>query len=234
MQDRKGLMERLGYHFQDASLLEHALTHPSYSNEKGDPKENSNQRLEFLGDAVLELCSSEFLFDRVPVMQEGEMTKLRASLVCEPTLAEAARRIRLSGEILLGRGEEREGIQHRDSVLSDTFEAVIGAMYLDGGMEPARRFVKDMVLSDVERAGLFRDAKTMLQEYCSQERKELVYRLVEESGPCHNPSFRVAAEIDGSRFGLAEGPSKKKAEQRAAYQALIKIKEDTGYVFKIY
>ena len=125
------LQEDIGYHFRDVSLLKHALTHPSYSNESGEPKEASNQRLEFLGDAVLELVSSVFLFNRRPVIQEGVMTKIRAALVCEPTLAEAARKVNLGDYIILGKGEAREGINRRDSVISDAFESVIGAMYLD-------------------------------------------------------------------------------------------------------
>ncbi len=231
--DLTKLEEDIGYHFQDRKLLQHALIHPSFSNENGDPKEASNQRLEFLGDAVLELISSVFLYERRPVLQEGDMTKVRAALVCEPTLAEAARRLHLGDYIVLGRGETREGINRRDSVLSDAFESVIGAMYLDGGMDPARKFVTELVLSDIENKSLYRDAKTVLQEYCSQNRLEMEYTLLEESGPCHDRFYRISVSVSGEEYGVGEGSSKKKGEQAAAYQALLRIKAETGHVFKI-
>lgn len=234
MRDLTALQASVGYYFQDESLLLHALTHPSFSNENGDPKEASNQRLEFLGDAVLELVSSLFLFQREPVLQEGVMTKLRASLVCEPTLAESARRLQLGDYIILGKGEGREGISQRDSVLSDTFEAVIGAIYLDGGMEPAQRFITEFVLSDIENKELYHDAKTMLQEYSSQNHRELRYALLTEEGPCHDRTYRIEVRLDEMVYGIGEGSSKKKAEQAAAYQALCRIKAETGNVFKIH
>lgn len=234
MRDLKQLQDALGYHFQDESLLQHALTHPSFSNENGDPKEASNQRLEFLGDAVLELVSSVFLFHREPVIQEGVMTKLRAALVCEPTLAESARRLKLGDYIILGKGEAREGINRRDSVLSDTFEAVIGAIYLDSGFEAAQSFITEFVLCDIENKELYRDAKTMLQEYSSQNRLELRYELLNEEGPCHDRTYRIEVLLDSQVYGSGEGSSKKKAEQAAAYQALLKIKAETGNVFKIH
>ena len=232
--DLEKLQEALGYHFNDVGLLKHALTHPSFSNENGEPKEASNQRLEFLGDAVLELISSVFLFNRKPVLQEGVMTKVRAALVCEPTLAEAARKVNLGDYIILGKGEARERINNRDSVISDAFEAVIGAMYLDGGFEQAQNFVNKLVLTDIESAGLFRDAKTVLQEYVSQNKMELEYRVIEESGPCHDRFYRVQAILNNREYGIGEGSSKKKGEQGAAYQTLKQIKAETGYVFKIY
>lgn len=228
------LQDAIGYRFKDVSLLKHALTHPSYSNESGEPKEASNQRLEFLGDAVLELISSVFLFHRRPILQEGVMTKVRAAMVCEPTLAEAARKVNLGDYIILGKGEAREGIQRRDSVISDAFESVIGAMYLDGGYAPAEQFVRRFVLCDIENAGLYRDAKTVLQEYISQHKMELEYQVIEESGPCHDRYFRVQALVNGEPYGIGEGSSKKKGEQGAAYQTLKRIKAETGYVFKIY
>ena len=232
--DLEKLQEALGYHFHDVGLLKHALKHPSFSNENGEPKEASNQRLEFLGDAVLELISSVFLFNRTPVLQEGVMTKVRAALVCEPTLAEAARKVNLGDYIILGKGEARERINTRDSVISDAFEAVIGAMYLDGGFEQAQNFVNKFVLTDIESAGLFRDAKTVLQEYVSQNKMELEYRVIEESGPCHDRFYRVQAILNNREYGIGEGSSKKKGEQGAAYQTLKQIKAETGYVFKIY
>ena len=232
--DLSPLMQSLGYHFKDEALLRHALIHPSFSNENGDPREASNQRLEFLGDAVLELSSSIFLYNVKPVMQEGAMTKIRASLVCELTLAIAARKLSLGKYIILGKGEQREGINLRDSVLSDAFEAVIGAIYLDGGYEAAKKFVTDTVLTDIENASLYHDAKTVLQEYCSREKIALVYNVLEETGPCHDRYYRIQAMLSGRQYGTGEGSSKKKAEQGAAYQTLLKIKADTGHVFKIY
>ena len=162
------------------------------------------------------------------------MTKIRAALVCEPTLAEAARKVNLGDYIILGKGEAREGINRRDSVISDAFESVIGAMYLDGGFAPAEKFVRRFVLCDIENAVLYRDAKTVLQEYVSQNKKSLEYRVIEESGPCHDRYYRVEAVIDGEAYGIGEGSSKKKGEQGAAYQTLKRIKAETGYVFKIY
>ena len=159
------LEERLEYHFQNRDLLQHALIHPSYSNEMGEAKEASNQRLEFLGDAVLELISSTVLYHRKPTMQEGLMTKLRAALVCEPALAAVAKALKLSEHIVLGKGEGREGIQYRDSVLSDTLEAIIGAIFLDSGIESAASFIKKNLLNDIEKKQLQMDAKAMLQEY---------------------------------------------------------------------
>lgn len=234
MKDLDKLQDMLGYHFRDASLLQHALTHPSYSNEMGEPREDSNQRLEFLGDAVLELSSSVFLYNSRPIVQEGVMTKVRAALVCEPTLAEAARKVHLGDYILLGRGEAQEEINERDSVISDAFESVIGAIYLDGGFRPADEFIRRLVLADVEKAGLYRDAKTVLQEYASQQRLDLKYQLLSESGPDHDRNYQVSVSLNDQEYGTGAGSSKKKAEQQAAFQALMRIKAETGHVFKIY
>ncbi len=225
----KRLEDALSYHFRDASLLKHALTHPSYSNENGMPKEASNQRLEFLGDAVLELASSSFLYSKEPVLQEGEMTRQRASLVCEASLAYAARNIRLYEYIVLGKGELREGIQMLDSVLSDAMEAVIGAIYLDGGFDEAEAFIRRGILSFVEKRELKKDAKTMLQEFLSREKKVPSYTLLEESGPDHDKFFRIAVMVSGICMGIGEGSSKKRAEQDAAGQALEKLKGESIY-----
>ena len=228
------LEERLEYHFQNRDLLQHALIHPSYSNEMGEAKEASNQRLEFLGDAVLELVSSTVLYHRKPAMQEGLMTKLRAALVCEPALAAVAKALKLSEHIVLGKGEGREGIQYRDSVLSDTLEAIIGAIYLDSGIESATSFVKKNLLNDIEKKQLQMDAKTMLQEYSTAKHLPLHYSLLEESGPFHDRFYRVMVYLGDTEYGMGEGSSKKKAEQNAAYFALERIKAETGDVFKIY
>lgn len=220
------LINAIGYCFQDASLLLHALTHSSYANEKHMPKEQNNQRLEFLGDAVLELASSEFLYHRYPDKSEGQLTRLRASLVCEPTLAECARSLCLEDYIMLGKGEGREGINYRDSVLSDTFEAVIGAIFLDGGFEAAKEFVIRTVLQDLENRQLFNDSKTYLQEYTSKHSLSLSYQVLEEKGPEHQKSFTLAVYLDGQEYGRGEGHSKKQAEQVAAYNALLKLKTE--------
>lgn len=222
------LIDSIGYRFQNASLLLHALTHSSYANEKHMPKEKNNQRLEFLGDAVLELVSSEYIYKHNPEMPEGQMTRLRASLVCEPTLAACARELSLEDYILLGKGEGREGINYKDSVLSDTFEAVIGAIYLDGGFEPAQRFIERRLLSDIENKQLFHDSKTLLQEYTSKQGLSLHYALLEEKGPEHQKSFVLAACISDEEYGRGEGHSKKQAEQIAAYNALLKIKAENS------
>lgn len=163
------LEERIGYSFKNKNLLKTALTHSSYSNEKKVGHFGCNERLEFLGDAVLELTSSEFLFLNYKDMPEGELTKLRASIVCEPTLALCAREISLGDYLMLGKGENMTGGRKRPSVVSDAFEAVIGAIYLDGGLEAARAFVYRFVMSDIETKKLFYDSKTILQEKVQQK-----------------------------------------------------------------
>ena len=162
------------------------------------------------------------------------MTKLRAALVCEPALAAVAKALKLSEHIVLGKGEGREGIQYRDSVLSDTLEAIIGAIYLDSGIESAASFVKRNLLNDIEKKQLQMDAKTMLQEYSTAQHLPLHYSLLEESGPFHDRFYRVMVYLGDMEYGMGEGSSKKKAEQNAAYFALEKIKAETGDVFKIY
>lgn len=162
--DIKELMKRIGYQFKDEQLLLHALTHSSYANEKHMKPFSDNERLEFLGDAVLEVVSSDFLFHNYPQLSEGDLSRLRASLVCEPTLAYCAKTFELGQFILLGKGEEMTGGRERKSVTSDAFEAVIGAIYLDGGMDPAREFILRFVLTDIEHKKLYHDCKTALQE----------------------------------------------------------------------
>ena len=164
MRELKELEKRIGYHFQNPELLEKALRHSSYANEHKMNRIECNERLEFLGDAVLELVSSEHLFAQFPQMPEGELTRLRASLVCEPTLAFCAREIELGSFLRLGKGEEMTGGRHRDSVTSDALESVIGAVYLDGGFANAKEFVLKYVLNDMEHKKLFFDSKTIFQE----------------------------------------------------------------------
>ena len=222
----KELERALGYRFQNLSLLQQAITHSSYSNEKNLGKLGCNERLEFLGDAVLEIVSSEFLFQKYPSLPEGELTKKRASMVCEPTLAMCARVFHLEKFLLLGRGEENTGGRKRDSVVSDALEAVIGAIYLDGGLESAKQFILNHVLNDMEHKHLFYDSKTILQEIVQENGKNPVsYHLVREEGPDHNKIFTVEVRIDQELLGIGQGHTKKAAEQAAAYQAVMALKK---------
>lgn len=216
------LEKRIGYHFSDPALLRQAVTHSSFTNEQKIRRTKNYERLEFLGDAVLELVSSEFLFQEHRYMSEGELTKKRASMVCEPSLAFCARDLELGRFILLGRGEEGSGGRTRDSIVSDVMEAVIGAIYLDGGMEPARAFINRFILSDLEDKQLFYDSKSSLQELIQGKlKKDFHYALLEETGPEHDKLFRVAIYMEETLLGTGEGRTKKAAEQQAAYQALL-------------
>ena len=215
---------KIGYHFQNRNYLRQALSHSSYANEMRLSKLANNERLEFLGDAVLELISSEYIFSTNERMHEGEMTKLRASLVCEPTLAMCAREIDLGNYILLGKGEIATGGATRDSILSDAFEAVIGGIYLGGGFTSAKEFIMKYVLDDIDSKKLFFDSKTILQEIVQADYKEpLQYKLLGESGPDHDKIFTVAAIVDGKELSQGTGKTKKAAEQAAAYQAILKL-----------
>lgn len=214
---------KIGYTFADPDLLVTALTHSSYSNEKRLKKYKCNERLEFLGDAVLELISSEYIFQQNQTRPEGVLTRIRASYVCEPTLALCAREIDLGKYILLGKGEDASGGRDRDSILSDALEATIGAIYLDGGLERAREYVNHFVLQDIEQKKLFYDSKTILQEMVQGKHRSLHYELLSESGPDHHKSFTVAVIIDGKQIASATDRTKKKAEQSAAYQAILKL-----------
>ena len=215
------LEDRIGYRFRNRYLLECALTHTSFANEQKIQTFKDYERIEFLGDAVLEMISSDFLFREYPEKKEGELTKLRASLVCEPALAYCARDLSLGAFIRLGRGEEASGGREKDSIISDVMEALIGAMYLDsGGIEAPRHFILTFILSDLEDKQLFYDSKSILQERAQQEGHDVRYEILEESGPGHQKKFRVAAVVDGRQCGVGEGRSKKAAEQQAAYDAL--------------
>jgi len=215
----KALENELGYTFQNPALLDRALTHSSYANERealGD-----NERLEFLGDSVLGFITAEYLFSEHKGVPEGELTRLRAYAVCEKSLDVYAREIGLGDYLLLGKGEERTGGRERASVLSDAFEAVIAAIYLDGGMEPAKKFVLRFVHPYVEAKPVFKDYKTMLQEVTQKNPGEtLEYVLVSESGPDHDKHFEVEVHLNSNVIGRGSGPSKKKAEQDAAREAL--------------
>ena len=214
----------IGYEFIHSGLLVQALTHSSYANERRMRKHSDNERLEFLGDAVLELVSSEFLFLENPKISEGELTKTRAGMVCEPSLAFCARDINLGNYLLLGRGEEATGGRERDSITSDAMEALIGAIYLDGGFTNAKEFIHRFILSDLEHKKLFFDSKTILQEIVQADMGESIsYRLVGEEGPDHNKSFHVEVCIGERCCGAGKGRTKKAAEQEAAYQAILKL-----------
>ena len=224
---RKELEEKIRYHFRNPKLMEKALTHSSYSNEHRLGRLENNERLEFLGDAVLEIVTSEFLYRTYPQKPEGELTKLRASMVCEQTLAFCARALDLGSYLLLGKGEDLTGGRERASVTSDAMEAMIGAVYLDGGFANAKEFVHHFVLNDIEHKQLFFDSKTILQEIVQGELEcEPVYELVGEEGPNHNKKFLVQVSIKGAEFGRGSGRTKKAAEQEAAYAAILKLKTE--------
>ena len=212
----------IGYTFKNKDLIQTALTHTTYANEHSSLMIKHNEKLEFLGDAVLELVSSEILFNEYPDLEEGDLTKLRASLVCEPTLSMDAKVIELGKYLLLGKGEDKTGGRERDSIVSDALEAVIGAIYLDGGLEEAYKFIAKYIMNDIENKKLFSDSKTLLQEkvFAENNNSILSYEIVKESGPDHNKSFEVVLKINGRIAGKGVGRSKKNAEQQAAYMAL--------------
>ena len=223
------LQKNIGYQFKQEMLLRQAMTHSSYAHEKNMKDLMDNERLEFLGDAVLEVVSSEFLFKNHPEMNEGQMTKLRASLVCEQSLATCARSLELGKFLLLGNGEDLTGGRERDSILSDAWEALIGAMYLDGGFTSAKEFILKHVLTDIEHKKLFYDSKTILQELIQNKyKKSLHYVLLSEDGPDHNKTFTVQAFMDEMPLLVGKGRTKKSAEQNAAYQSLLEFERSTS------
>ncbi|MBQ7636081.1 MAG: ribonuclease III [Lachnospiraceae bacterium] len=223
--DLTELQKNIGYTFKDISFLELALTHSSVVHERMVNKGESNERIEFLGDAVLELVSSEYLYKRFPDYPEGQMTKLRASLVCEPSLANDAKEIKLSDFIILGFGENKSGGRYRDSIVSDAFEAVIGAIFLDGGFEEAKKFILRFVLNDIENKALFHDSKSLLQEFVQNKMKKSVqYKILSETGPDHDKFFVSQVFLDEEPMETGEGRSKKAAEQQAAYKTYLKLK----------
>ena len=221
------LQERIGYRFKNKNLLRQALTHSSYANEKHMSKLSDNERLEFLGDAVLEIVSSEFLFQNYPKMPEGDLTKLRASIVCEPTLALCTKEMDLGKYLFLGKGEDMTGGRKRKSILSDALEALIGSIYLDGGFASAKEFILRFILTGIEHKQLFYDSKTILQEIVQAEfKEELSYRIIAETGPDHDKLFEVEALIGEQVIGTGEGRTKKSAEQEAAYHGILKLREN--------
>lgn len=213
---------RIGYHFSDPALLRRALTHSSFANE-GKKKGKHNERLEFLGDSVLSVVVAEHLFTTYHQIPEGELTKLRASLVCEKALDVFAAKIELGKYLYLGHGEEMTGGRTRPSIIADAFEAVIAAIYLDGGLEAARRFVLGFIPEDLDinKPNPLSDYKTALQEVIQQNREEKVsYELTGEKGPDHAKIFTVEVRLNSNVIGAGEGSSKKQAEQNAAREAL--------------
>lgn len=215
---------KINYKYNDIKLLRNALTHSSYANEKRLNKLDNNERLEFLGDAVLELVTSEYLFKKNRKMPEGDLTKLRARLVCEQTLAQCAKDIQLGDYLLLGKGEAATGGRERLSILSDALEAIIGSIYLDGGFTNAKEFISKYILADVSNKELFFDSKTILQEIVQSEYKgQLTYELIKEEGPDHNKQFTVVALVHDKELGIGVGKTKKAAEQEAAYQSILKM-----------
>ncbi|MBQ2286794.1 MAG: ribonuclease III [Clostridia bacterium] len=223
-----GLEEKLGYKFKNIDLLKNALTHSSYANEVRSGF-SSNERLEFLGDSVLSIVVSDYIYKHYPNMPEGELTKLRASLVCEKSLCTFSRELNLGDYLMLGKGEEKGGGRERDSILADAFEAVLAAIYLDGGMEPARRHVMNFVLRELQHTDdeVFKDYKTALQEIIQRNPEETVsYILTGESGPDHDKEFTVEVRLNSNVIGKGTGKNKKRAEQMAAKEALMLMGEE--------
>ena len=213
---------KIRYYFNDKELLIEALSHSSYANEKRKGR-NSNERLEFLGDSVLSIVVSQYLFEHFTHLPEGELTKIRASLVCEKSLYEFAKQIDLGEHILLGKGEENTGGRERVSILGDAFEAVIAAVFLDGGLEAAKRHILKFIPKDIDdrKPVSFSDHKTILQEIIQKNPEEKVeYKLVGQSGPDHNKAFKVQVRLNSNVIGTGIGRSKKEAEQMAAKEAL--------------
>ena len=222
----KELEKKLQYEFHDKNLFSQALTHSSYANEHRLDHSRCNERLEFLGDAVLEIVTSDFLYHKYDALPEGDLTKIRASIVCEPTLAYCAGDIRLGEYLLLGKGEEATGGRAGNTVVSDAMEALIGAIYLDGGFTNAKEFIHRFILTDLENKKLFYDSKTILQEIVQADMEEgISYHLIKEEGPDHNKSFTVEVKIGETVYGTGSGRTKKAAEQEAAYKAILKLKK---------
>ncbi len=218
------LEEKLGYHFRDRGLLEHAMTHSSYANEHRTTGLTSNERLEFLGDSVLGVVVADYLFQKHPDMPEGELTRTRAALVCEGSLHEVAQSLGLGRYLRLGKGEDAGGGRKRPSILADATEAMLAAVYLDGGMEAVRPIIRALILDKEREKAADRDYKTALQELVQRTPGAAVsYRLVRESGPDHCRSFEMEASVDGRVIGTGAGRTKKEAEQMAAKAALGKL-----------
>ena len=218
----KELEAAIGYKFKNIALLQNALAHSSYANERWHNSLMSNERLEFLGDSILGMCVAEYLYCTFPDRPEGELTRMRADMVCEQTLANVAGRIGLGNHLLLGKGEEQGGGRTRNSILADAVESVIAASFLDGGMSAAKQFIQKFILVEVPVKKLHNvDYKTSLQELVQQKKNQVLsYALVGESGPDHDKHFEVEVSLNGKVVGLGSGSSKKRAEQDAARVAI--------------
>ena len=224
----KSLEEKIGHTFENPSLLENALTHSSYANEHRGKSLPSNERLEFLGDSILGLVVADHLFRNYPDLPEGDLTRIRASLVCESSLVEVAKALELGKHLKLGRGEESGGGRERPSILADAVEAVLAAVYLDSGIGQARKLINRLVLSqNWEAHTASRDYKTALQELVQRESGQVLsYHLTGESGPDHAKTFQMEVQRNGQRLGTGTGRSKKEAEQAAARAALQALEGD--------
>ena len=221
----KDLEEAIGYRFGNIALLQNALTHSSYANERWHNSLLSNERLEFLGDSILGMLVADYLYRTFPDRPEGELTRMRADMVCEKTLAAVANKIGLGKHLLLGHGEEQGGGRKRESILADAVESVIAACFLDGGLEASRQFVQRYILVEVPVSKLNNaDYKTALQELVQQKKNQVLsYALVGESGPDHDKQFQVAVSLNGKVVGEGTGRSKKRAEQMAAQAAIAAL-----------
>lgn len=220
------LQEKIGVRFHDESVLRQAFTHSSYVNEQRGKRIQDNERLEFLGDAVLELTVSQFLYKTFPKMSEGEMTKLRAAIVCEPSLVKFAELLHFGDLVLLGKGEELTGGRQRPALLADVFEAFVGALYLDQGLDAVFTFMEKYVYPRVDKGEFAQvtDFKSQLQEFVQQDNLgDIQYRIVEEKGPAHNREFVSEVLLNNRSLGIGTGRSKKEAEQQAAARALMKL-----------
>ena len=219
------LEEKLGYTFQNRALLENALTHSSYANENRHTGAQSNERLEFLGDSVLGMVTADYLYRVHPDLPEGDLTRTRAALVCEGSLVEVAQQLNLGSYLKLGKGEAAGGGRERPSIVADAVEAVLAAVYLDGGIGSARKIIQRFILDREEEKSGSRDYKTALQELVQRESGQvLAYRLVGSTGPDHAKRFQVEVELNGAPVGAGEGRSKKEAEQMAARAAISRLK----------
>ncbi len=226
MQNYDELEMKIEYTFKDKSRLETAFTHKSYANELMIKGRESYERYEFLGDAILEYLVSKFLFEEYKDMSEGDLTKLRASLVCEFTLSKISRELRLGSYGYFSKGEKLTGGINRDSILCDMFESLLGAIYLDGGIDEADKYVKKFLLTDIEHKKLFYDSKTKLQEYAQKISKTISYNLLDEDGPEHNKTFHVNVCLGDKIIAEGKGHSRKTAEQTAAFNALKMLQDD--------
>ncbi|SEQ42180.1 ribonuclease-3 [Lachnospiraceae bacterium NE2001] len=221
--DYTAFEEVLGYHFKDRTHLDTAFTHKSFANEHGGD-EVSYERYEFLGDAILQFVVSKELFLKYPEKSEGELTKLRASLVCEYTLSQITRDHGFGEYLYLSHGEELTGGKNRTSILCDLFESVLGAIYLDGGIEEAEKYIDKFLFTDIEHRSTFYDAKSILQEYAQSRGSKVEYLLISTTGPEHNKIYEYVATIDGTKYEVGVGHTKKMAEQVAAHKTILKLK----------